>query len=279
MTAVAEAAQDFETSEQSQVCSRAEQRAAAGEAELLDVLYEVLAQGVPPGSELTTADVERFLHQHARSPKSIDEMLAFFRCYNLPTSAEAYGADDELRELASGLHRDRGPVSSVLPLDAPPIDMPEPTESGEIRRALPPSTELVEDSSTVRTQARAKRSQGRGLQIALGAVALCSVLGFGASYFRGQELEGELRRANLQLRATDTALTSLEQRAEGLRGALDQSEAERRALSGRFEQFAAEAAREQAAEQDVLRRMLGKRYDTLRSQRTLGTTGAQPGAR
>ena len=51
-----------------------------------------------------------------------------------------------------------------------------------------------------------------------------------------------------------------------VRGALDQSELERRALAGRFEQFTADAMREQATEQDVLKRLLGKRYESLRAK-------------
>ena len=52
---------------------------APSESQLLDVLYEVLAQGVPPKSRLSVAEVERFLHEHARSRKSEAEMLEFFR--------------------------------------------------------------------------------------------------------------------------------------------------------------------------------------------------------
>jgi hypothetical protein len=68
------------------------------------------------------------------------------------------------------------------------------------------------------------------------------------------------------LRATDDALTALEQRAEGLRGALAHSESERSALASRFETFSVEARREHDAEAEVLKRMLGKRYETLRTQ-------------
>jgi hypothetical protein len=264
MTVVAEAEHELPASEHTK-----------SEVELLDALYEVLAQGVPAGSEVTTADVERFLHEHARSRKSHAEMLAFFQRHNLSTDAATYGADSELSQLASGLHRGHGPISAMLPLDAEPLNVPQPTESGEVRRALPP-TEL-EESSTVRTrnQAQAALTSGRGWKLATGALALCSLLGFGLSFQRGQELQEELQRARLQLRATDNALTSLEQRAERLRGSLDQSEMERRALAGRFEQFSSDALREQAAEQDVLRRMLGKRYDTLRTQVSRETLAAQ----
>jgi hypothetical protein len=240
-----------------------------GESELLDVLYEVLAQGVAPGSPLTTAEVEQFLHEHARSPKSLADMLAFFERHGLPRTPGEYGADPELSELASGLHRERGPRSGLLALDTEaPLAVPPPDESGPIQKALPataPSTPLVDDA-TQRTRLAAPARTPRWLSFGALALGLLSLIGFGLSLQRGDQLEGELKRARLQLRATDDALTALERRAEGLRGALAQTEAERAELSQRFESFSAETARLRAAEEDVLRRMLGKRYDSLRSQ-------------
>lgn len=245
------------------------------EAELLDVLYEVLAHGVPAGSELTTAEVERFLHEHARSKKSVDEMLAFFRRYNLPTDAQAYGADPELRSLASGLHQNRGPMSP-LPLDAFEPVASAPEESAPVRRALPQAAPLEEDS-TVRTRmAQGGRAGGRGWAIAFAALGVCVAAGVGLGFQYGRQLEGDLRQARLQLRATDSALTSLEQRAERLRDALSQSEAERQALSGRLENFVAETERERAVEEDVLKRMLGKRYETLRAKAAAELAATSP---
>ncbi|MFT3928364.1 MAG: hypothetical protein QM778_37900 [Myxococcales bacterium] len=253
------------------------------EAELLDVLYEVLAQGVPAGSKLTSADVERFLHEHARSRKSSAEMLAFFEQHGLPTSAGDYGADPELSQLASGLHRERM-VSPVSPLDADfgalsdarasagPMDLNPPHESGPVRKALPATDRVgdqagaIEDGSTVRARVGAPAKAQRGLLIAMAVVALGSLVGFALSFKHETDLEDELKRAHLQLRATDYALSALEQRAEGLRGALTQSEAERAALAGRFDSFAAETRREHEAEEEVLKRMLGKRYEALRTQ-------------
>jgi hypothetical protein len=260
------------------------------EAELLDVLYEVLAQGGPAGGKPTTADVERFLHEHARSRKSTAEMLAFFQEHNLSTSPGAYGADPALAELASGLHRERGgPVSSMFPLDAEaqppaPASALVPDESGPMRKALPASeTQPLEESSTVRTrmeaatEAKAAKPQ-RAWMWALLAVAAVSLGGIARSYVRERDLQGDLKRAHLQLRATDHAVSALEQRAETLRGALLQSEAERAALVSRFEGFVGEAQRERAAEQDTLKRLLGKRYETLHAQAlTLG--GEAPMAR
>ncbi len=248
-----------------------EDESVKSEAELLDVLYEVLAQGVPPGSKITSADVERFLHEHARCRKSMPEMLAFFEQHGLSTKAGDYGADPELSQLASGLHRERlvAPVAGFESDVAAP-EPPTPAESGPVRRALPAPVALdqepVEEGSTVRTRTPASKNTQRGLIVALALVALGSLVGVGLSFQRGQVLQGDLQRANLQLRATDDALTALELRAEGLRGALAQSESERAALAGRFEAFSNETRREREAEAEVLKRMLGKRYETLRNQ-------------
>ncbi len=250
------------------------------EAELLDVLYEVLAQGVPAGSRLTTAEVERFLHEHARSQKSVTEMLAFFELHSLPMSPSDYGADAELRELASGLHRERSSVS-VMPLMADsesvgPDAIAAPNESGPVRRALPASGSLdesVEDSATVRAKLAAAEASAsapskvvRGWLIAAAAVVLLVVSGLVVSFQRSAALGEELSRTRLQQRATDHALTELEKRAESLRGALVASEAERTTLAGRFEEFAADTQQARAAEDEALKRMLGKRYETVREQ-------------
>jgi len=93
------------------------------EDQLLDVLYEVLAQGVPPRSKLTREEVERFLHQHARDRKPVSDFVAFFERYGLPIDALEYGADRELRELASGLQKER---SSLIPGFGPSAEVPQP---------------------------------------------------------------------------------------------------------------------------------------------------------
>ncbi len=252
------------------------------EAELLDVLYEVLAQGVPAGSRLTTAEVERFLHEHARSPKSVEQMLAFFAEHSLPTNPSDYGADPELRELANGLHRERS-TRSVMPLLAEPEPVAAspigaPDESGPVRKALPATTPLdatLEDSDTVRAklaQAAAAaavpaKAPQRGLLFAAAAAVLLLIVGgLVLSFQRNATLAEELDRTRLQQRATHFALTELEKRAEGLRGALATSEAERSSLAGRFETFASETQQARAAEDEALKRMLGKRYEVVREQ-------------
>ncbi len=66
--------------------------------ELLDVLYEILASGLEPESAtVSTSDIETFLHQHARSPKSRAEIEAFFASGGLPMQVDVLTRDSGLR--------------------------------------------------------------------------------------------------------------------------------------------------------------------------------------
>src|SRR5690349_20616076 len=115
------------------------------EVQLLDVLYEVLAQGVPPKGNLRTEEVERFLHEHARNKKSVAEILQFFAQHNLPLHASQYGADAELRELASGLHRERAPLAPFTPDDAV-NELRSASESGPVLKIQQVEVE-IEDTA------------------------------------------------------------------------------------------------------------------------------------
>src|SRR5712671_6118944 len=49
-----------------------------------DVLYDILATGIDPEqSDAPSAEIERFLHEHARAPKTLDEFRAFFAEHGL----------------------------------------------------------------------------------------------------------------------------------------------------------------------------------------------------
>jgi hypothetical protein len=240
------------------------------EAQLLDVLYEVLAQGVPPKGSLSSAELESFLHQHARSPKSVAELLEFFAKHDLPTDASAYGSDPELKELASGLHRDRPPLSASFNL-AEELEGPErsASESGPMRKIEPPvevvEVELAMPDAARRAALPAARAPGWLLPVACGVT-----LAFGAAllgaYRHAHELNLQLNQARLQQRSTDQALTTLERSASTLRGALEHSEAERKALASRFDEFVSGEAQKRAAEEVALERLLGARFQTLRDR-------------
>jgi hypothetical protein len=244
------------------------------ESQLLDVLYEVLAQGVPAKGSLTTEQVERFLHEHARSKKTVGEMLEFFGKHELPTDASAYGCDPELRELASGLHRERPPLSASFNL-AEELEGPErsASESGPMRKLETP-VELVE------VELEAGDATQRGpvpawvptpappswlLPVACG-ICLAFAAGLLGTYRHAHDLRLQLSQARLQQRSTDTALGALERRSETLRGALERSESQRQALASRFDEFVSGETQKRAAEEAALQRLLGSRFQTLRDR-------------
>lgn len=233
------------------------------EVQLLDVLYEVLAQGVPPKGTLRTEDVERFLHEHARTKKSVAEILQFFAQHNLPTQASLYGADPELGELASGLHKDRAPLAPYSPEEG--ADLRGPSESGPVLKIAQVE---VEDTAPRARLVEVVREKPRfapgwlafgGLFVVMGGALL-------ASFQYAEGLRLELSQARLQQRSTDSALSALEQRAEGLSESLARSEGERRTLSDRFDAFIVGEAQKRSAEEVALERILGKRFEQLRDK-------------
>lgn len=241
------------------------------EDDLLDVLYEVLAQGVPPRSSLTREEVERFLHEHARERKPVQEMMRFFERHSLPTQASLYGADHALGELASGLQKERGSIApGLLAAEPPPPPVPSATETGAVRALA-----AVPDEVTGRHKQLARQRNVLGMALTV-VVALVLLAGFIFSYERSSQLEQRLEQARMQQRSTDVALTKLEQRAEGLQGALQNSEADRRATAAKLEAILAEEKSKRASEEAALERVLGPRYRTLREKLTNEAATASP---
>jgi hypothetical protein len=251
--------------------ARREERAdeAVTEEQLLDVLYEIMAQGVDPTAQLTIEEVERFLHGHARQKKPLPELMAFFARHGLSRDPADYAADPDLDELAGGLQRARGPSSTMIMLDDPPEAEPPEAQTGPV--VVPP--QLREETSGLKPLARPpERPAVRWQPIAL-AVAVLAALGLlGASMVRSRELSQDLAEARLQQKTTDLALSALEHRAEELNTALGQSEAARRELTQRVETFMDEGARQHAAEAEALTRLLGPKYDALRSRNLEAST-------
>jgi hypothetical protein len=71
--------------------AHAPRAAAPSVQELEDALYDILAVGVDPGvAPGTLQSVQLLLHEHARSPKSQLELLAFFEKHGLPTARAAF---------------------------------------------------------------------------------------------------------------------------------------------------------------------------------------------
>jgi hypothetical protein len=258
------------------------------EEQLLDVLYEMLAQGVPPRSTLTQEQVERFLHQHARETKPVTEMLAFFEAHGLPTDAGAYGADRELGELASGLQKERnslqpgfGPVETAaepagLAQALPPASAPQFAPGAPPARAF--VVPVLENEPTGRrTQPVAPPAKGSGwLGVLVAALVSAALVALGLNYQRATSLEQRLDQARMQQRSTDAALTKLEQRAESLQGALKQSEQERQQQTSQLQTTLEQQAKRRANEELAIERMLGLRYQRLRQKYTDQTVAPRP---
>ena len=67
-------------------------------AALEDALYEMLAVGLDPcASRVTQKQIEQFLFEHARSPKSRDDFLGFFQRHGISTEL-----DSETQPVAKG---------------------------------------------------------------------------------------------------------------------------------------------------------------------------------
>ena len=250
------------------------------EEQLLDVLYEVLAQGIPARSTLTQAEVETFLHQHARQTKPVAEMLAFFERHGLPTDASAYGSDRELVELASGLQKEHhSMLAGFGPMDAAPepptvppgvVVAPQPLTPSvaplTMRAPLIPAQDgELTGRHTAAVVVPAPRSL-RWLGIVAAVLTIASVVTFALSYQRASSLEQRLDQARMQQRSTDAALTKLEQRAESLQGALKQSEQERHQQTWEFQTTLEEQAQRRATEELAIERVLGARYLKLRQK-------------
>jgi hypothetical protein len=253
------------------IASEEPEAAEPSEAQLLDVLYEVLAQGVPPKGPLRTEDVERFLHEHARNKKSVPQMLEFFSKHKLPLSASDYGADPQLGELASGLHKDRA-INTFAPLEAEDTARrANASASGPVLKLAVPPVE-IEDTPSRRRRAveivvAAAPEKPAGLlpKVAFGLSALLAVA-LVVTVVHAYGLSNELQQARFQQRSTDVALSALEARAETLQSSLTGSENERRALADRFDSFVIGEAQKRGAEEVALERILGPRFENLRNK-------------
>jgi hypothetical protein len=249
------------------------------EGQLLDVLYEVLATGPAPKSKLTREQVERFLHEHARSPKPIAEMVQFFEEHGLPlVQPEEYGSDAELVQLAHGLQRERSsliPGFGMVEPDEPATLPPATVEA--IRREAQPIEESATGKHHVVVQALPeKKALHWGVWAAAAALLLALGGGLAFSYMRATELETRLEHARMQQKSTDVALTKLEQRAESLQGELKQSDSDRRAQQSKFEDELAAQAKQRATEELAVEKMLGARYTKLRQKLANEAAASKP---
>jgi hypothetical protein len=191
-----------------------------------DVLYDLLAIGIDPDQDdVPAAEIERFLFEHARSPKPSDEFRAFFAQHGLSVRA-------------------RVPVSPGLMLpdisragdDAMPANMPVELTLTTTARVLPVHAvrddevfaEAAEDDDEAEQQTGMHRvdlslpaaPRRRGSLVAIWAASLCVAALCGAAAWFGydtiRELRGEVARASEQSRQDRNAIHALQNHAVDL---------------------------------------------------------------
>jgi hypothetical protein len=167
-----------------------------------DVLYDILATGIDPEhARVRTEDVERFLCEHARAPKSAAEFAAFFARHGLSVRLPASEpqASVALPPLPRASEDDSGAMPVELALRRAPTD---PFEASLPSLAAP-----------------APPTRRRGMiAVCLGMCALGTLLGLlvWQGYATISELRSELDRTAARGAEDRAALQSLRDQAVGL---------------------------------------------------------------
>lgn len=218
---------------------------------VLDVLYEVLAEGTEPGADLTVEEVEAFLHSHAREPKSQQQLVAFALEHDLPLEAGRYGTDAALADLASGLHEAHQTGAAPVMLQAAD-NHTAPEASRDPRPAVEPP---AAPAATLEQPAKVATSW---LWLALaGTVVLVAGLSF-MSFQHNRVLDGELSTLRLQRQTTDLGVTAVERRAERLEAQLGASQAMVQKLTAQVQELQAAEELRRAVEQARRPRRAGR---------------------
>lgn len=165
--------------------------------QLLDVLYEMIASGIEPeGSTASSGDIEAFLHQHARAPKSRGEIDAFFQSHRLPQQLE-------------GLSRESGLRLAPLAPTSPAAVMPPPVPAAG--QVAPPAVAVETGAVTVAVPTALPQLR---LWIALGLVVLAFMVASVVGGFALMTLREDVARSNANQRALLLALDGLKQRTQ-----------------------------------------------------------------
>lgn len=176
--------------------------------DLLDVLYEILASGLEPESAtVSSSDIETFLHQHARSPKSRADMEAFFRQGGLPMQLDNFVRDSGLRLAA---------VSVPTPSTGGEVHAPDPTgrHPVTISTVAPRPVPANVSQAVAPVRAASEASSVTRLWFAFGVlcVALLTALVFGGLSL--MSLRDQVAKTDANQRQLLTALSTLKDRTE-----------------------------------------------------------------
>jgi hypothetical protein len=162
-----------------------------------DVLYDILATGIDSEqSDVPSAEIERFLHEHARSPKSLLEFRTFFAKQGLSVRARA----------------PHQPAALALP----PIERVEATSVAVLLADLDASKVDAEPRTALHSMATPSARGGLGSVLKWAAlVCVSATLGFAGfcGYTTIAELRAELDRSSLAHRQDREAIQALRDHA------------------------------------------------------------------
>jgi hypothetical protein len=185
---------------------------------LQDILYEILANGLDPReAKVTSAQIEQFLFEHARSPKNPEAFLEFFQKHELSTNIDDHLKPVELKALPAvpaapntpaTLSGDRGGPSND---NGPGCDDTRPNiDVMALARAARPDSE----TSPVVVPAKGQMTSRTVWAAAAGITIL---LGIGAGLgFAVANLKAEVDQAKTAQHQSEQAVMQLEQRISGL---------------------------------------------------------------
>lgn len=180
-------------------------------AQLQDTLYEIMSNGLDPDeSRVPLAKVEKFLHEHARAPKSREEFVAFYEACSLalPVAGSPWSdsAGSEIR---------------IVPL--PPVREPElrPLSLDVVRELgdddTNPHVVLLDDDEVPRARARARVP----MLAVWGALAAVTMLFLGTLWWGHgivDSMRGELQAARARGDQNERVIHQLEDRAQQIEG-------------------------------------------------------------
>jgi hypothetical protein len=176
--------------------------------ELEDILYDILASGADPNLPAGTFEAaQTFLHEHARSKRSLPEFRAFFATHKLSMVRDTgFGLSlppmIELRAAARAAEPEVERPSTAVPLRSMPISEPEPIEVAPV----------------------AVERTGRSGQAALWAIAAAVLAAVsGGALYAAASASSELERVSAEQRATAEMLAQVQTEVTRLRGALEQN--------------------------------------------------------
>jgi len=168
---------------------------------LEDILYEIIATGLEPSeAELTTKDIEEFLHEHARSAKPREEFIKFFKKHKLSTDPKVHLKPSGLGRLPNKIAMPKNDVSKTLHPGRLEPSKPTAFEKPIDETPTPiPVIEVVpaEESSEVRIRPAQTQPSDKPLMGWIAILLISALLGLtiGLGYLLFDELRQEIDQA------------------------------------------------------------------------------------